>query len=355
MRAMPKPRKPENKGFPERWSKRHGAIYYSVPRGMEYKWDGKQLFRLGKTASEAYKAWAERLEGVENAQTIGKLLDRYKHEIIPTKAPKTQGEQIRQIKKLRIVFGHMYLDEITPQDIYKYVDKRNAKVSAKREIAILKHAFTKAVRWGYIKEHPFKGEVRFDEESEIETPRDRYVEDWEMDELHLLKPKRDGNDATLMLQAYAWLKEVTGMAKGDLLRIRPKEDFRDDGIHITRHKTKKKTNKKTVYAWTAERRAAADYALSVRPVDISPWLFCSKRGQSYINEEKGTCSGFDSIWQRFMGRLLAETKITRRFTEHDIRAKASSDAPDDECARKMMSHATTAITRRVYRRKPEVI
>lgn len=351
MRNMPKPRKPENKGYPERWSVRHGAIYYSVPPGMESRWDGKQLYRLGKTPSEAYKTWADKMEGFETAKTIGQLLDRYLREIIPTKAPKTQGEQTRQIVKLRAVFGHMMVEDIEPQDIYKYVDKRKAKVSAKREIAILSHAFTKAVRWGYMKEHPFKGEIRFDDAKETETPRDRYVEDWEMDELHALPVRRGGNDATLMLQAYIWLKEVTGMGKGDLLRLRPKDDFKDDGIHITRHKT----GKRTVYSWTTERRAAVAYALSVRPVDISPWLFCNKRGVGYINEEKGTCSGFDSMWQRFMERLLTETKIKERFTEHDIRAKASSDAPDDESARKMMSHGSVAITRRVYRRRPEVV
>jgi len=355
MRTMPKPRKPENKGLPERWSKRHGAIYYSVPTGLEYKWDGKQLFRLGKTAAEAHKAWSEKLEGVETSKTIGQLLDRYSHEVIPKKAPKTQGEQIRQIAKLRAIFGHMGIDEITPQDIYQYIDKKEAKVSAKREISIIKHAYTKAVRWGFITKNPLKGEIRFDEESERETPRTRYVEDWEVDELHTLLPTRDGNDSTLMLQAYAWLKEVTGMAKGDMLRLRPAHDFKDDGIHINRHKIAKKTNKETVYEWTTERRAAVDYALSVRPVDISPWLFCTKRGKGYINEEKGTCSGFDSMWQRFMKRLLEETKITERFTEHDLRAKASSDAPDDESARKMMSHSSVAMTRRVYRRKPEVI
>lgn len=351
MRIMPKQRLPENKGYPERWSVRHGAIYYSVPPDLKHKWEGKSLFRLGKTPSEAYKVWAERLEGIDNAKTIGQMLDRYAMEILPTKAAKTKTEQSRQIELLRATFGHMEFGELIPQEIYGYVDRRKAKVSAKREIALLSHAFTKAVRWGYIKSHPFIGQIRFDEGEEKEKPRDRYVEDWEIDELHNLPERRGGNDGTLMVQAYCWLKEVTGMRKGNMLRIRPKDDFKDDGIHITNHKT----GKKTVYEWTTERRAAVAYAMSVRPVDISPWLFCNKRGVGYFNEETGVASGFDSIWHRFMDRLLNDTKIERRFTEHDIRAKAASDAVDDEHARKMMSHGSVAITRRVYRRKPEVI
>jgi hypothetical protein len=32
------------------------------------------------------------------------------------------------------------------------------------------------------------------------------------------------------------------------------------------------------------------------------------------------------MWQRFMARLLKETKIIERFTEHDLRGKVGSDA-----------------------------
>lgn len=53
-------------------------------------------------------------------------------------------------------------------------------------------------------------------------------------------------------------------------------------------------------------------ALIARPIDIAPWLFCTKRGKSYFNEETGQATGRDSIWQRFMSRLLAETKVIQR-------------------------------------------
>lgn len=55
-----------------------------------------------------------------------------------------------------------------------------------------------------------------------------------------------------------------------------------------------------------------------------------------------------------MAKVLAETEVVERFTEHDLRAKVASDA-DGEHARKLLGHATNQITEKVYRRKPELI
>jgi hypothetical protein len=59
---VPKPRRPENKGLPARWTNKHGAYYFRVPPGLESLWDGKQFFRLGKTLPEAYREWSARID-----------------------------------------------------------------------------------------------------------------------------------------------------------------------------------------------------------------------------------------------------------------------------------------------------
>jgi hypothetical protein len=56
-----------------------------------------------------------------------------------------------------------------------------------------------------------------------------------------------------------------------------------------------------------------------------------------------------------MGRLLKETKVTERFAERDIRAKVGSDAETLEKARHILGNATVAITRKHYRRKPDIV
>jgi integrase len=346
---MPQKRNPENKGFPPRWRVLHGAIFYRVPKGLEAQWDGKKLFRLGKTPGEAYRTWADRTERQVESKTISQLLDRYTLEVIPTKEPGTQRNNIFEMKQLRVVFGDMALADLEPKDVYAFVDKRTAKVTARREVALLSHAFTKAVEWGYISRHPFKGEVRL----KGERSRKRYVEDWEIDESMALEPFRKAG-SVLVIQAYMLIKLLIGQRQNDMLMIKLTE-LKDDGIHITPSKTSNTTGVKLIIKWSDALRAAVKLALEARPVDISPWLFCNESGQCYYNPNTGLAPGWRSMWTRFMDRVIDETKVTERFTDKDLRAKAGSEAKSLELAQKLLGHSSSAITGRVYRRKPEVV
>jgi integrase len=348
---LPRKRNAENRGLPARWAHKHGAYFYLPLPGLRHFWEGKSWFLLGHTLPEAFKTWAERAGAPERITTIDALLDRYSLQVIPTKAPKTQTGNRRAVRNLRPVFGRLALGDIQPQHIYQYVDKRHAPTQAHREIEVLSHAFTKAVEWGFIKAHPFKGEVRL----KGEPPRARYVEDWEVIEaLSLVSRRKHGS--VLAIQAYIRLKLLTGIARSDLLRLRIGEHVQEDGIHVTRHKTAKKTGgMRTIYEYNLvpERRTAVEQAIRARPVDISPHLFCNRLGKGYINEATGEAHGFDSMWQRFMDRVLKETAVKERFTEHDLRAKVASDAESLEQARKLLAHVDGKVTNRVYRRKPE--
>lgn len=359
---MPRPRNKENRGLPARWRLTHGAYYYYVPPGLEPLWDGKRMFRLGTKLSDAYKVWTARIGEVEGAKTIPQLLDRYSLEVVPTKAAATQVSNRTQIAKLREVFGNMPLLPFPPKLVYQYVDRRSVKkrdpatgkitggrVAAHREIEVLSHAFTKAVEWGYIDRHPFKAEVRL----EGEKPRDRYVEDWEIVEC-LALPSTRRRGSVLMIQAYLRIKLLTGMAQGDLLRLQ-EHHLKDDGIHNQRHKTAESTGKRTIYEWSPELHAAVAMAKAARPVDICMYLFCSRKGVGYINEELGRASGWKSMWQRFMTRVLTETKVKVGFTEHDLRAKVASDAASLDHARALLAHADSRTTNRIYRRRAEVV
>lgn len=343
---MPKQRLKQNKGLPSRWVKTHGAYYYRVPLSMESMWDGKTKFRLGKTLPEAYKAYAERIDFRTKGKTIGDLLDRYQLQVVPTKALTTQQGNLIQIRALRRVFSKMPLFPFSPTYIYQYVEKRIYKTAARREVEVLSHAFTKAVEWGLIDRHPFKSEVRL----EGENPRDRYLEDWEIIEC-LAMPNKGKGDGVAIVQAYILLKLLTGLSRGDMLRLEPSRQFKDDGIHVQRHKTAKKTGKRTIYTWTPALREAVENAIAMRPVDISPFLFCTRRGKGYINEVTGNCAGWKSLWQRFYAKVMSDTKIEQRFTEHDIRAKVASDADSLQHATELLSHSDPRTTERIYRRK----
>lgn len=339
-------RLPHNRKLPARWVEKHGAFYFLVPPEVRHLWDGKAWFRLGSTLPEAYRVWAERIGRPQKTTTIGELFDRYLIEVVPKKAAKTATENTKQIERLRPVFGAMSLHDLEPQHVYMYADKRTAKVAAKREIEVLSHAFTKAVQWGLVKAHPFKGEIRLEES----PPRTRYVEDWEIVEVMALPSRRKKGSAG-MVQAYLRLKLLTGMRQRDLLLLTV-SDCKEDGIHVTPSKTRKSTGKRMIYEWTPELRAAYDDILAIRPA-LSPYLFCTGKGECMVNVEKGTAKRFNDMWQKFMTRVLKDTKVVERFTEHDLRAKVGSDAESLERARQLLAHADARMTERVYRRKPE--
>lgn len=155
----------------------------------------------------------------------------------------------------------------------------------------------------------------------------------------------------LRVKSYIRIKLLTGMRRGDLLRLTV-SDLKEDGIHVTPHKTENSTGKRLIIDWSDELRDAVEIAKDVRPA-LSSFLFCTRKGAGYINEEKGTASGWDSVWQRFMERIMTETKVKERFTEHDMRAKCASDAETLEHARALLAHADSRVTDRIYRRKPE--
>ena len=50
-------------------------------------------------------------------------------------------------------------------------------------------------------------------------------------------------------------------------------------------------------------------ALEARPKQ-SLFLFCNREGHGYINEQLGRASGWKSMWQRFMERVVEETGVS---------------------------------------------
>lgn len=78
-------------------------------------------------------------------------------------------------------------------------------------------------------------------------------------------------------------------------------------------------------------------------------------GECYFDESTGRAGGWDSMWRGFSIRILEETKVEQKFTEHDLRAKCASDASSLEHARALLAHADSRLTDRVYRRKPELV
>lgn len=286
---------------------------------------------------------------------------------------RTQVDEPRYVVQLKKLFGHMQLASLKPQHIYKYFDTRKdqtkdkdgnlvadrkANNQARQEIKLLSHAYAKAVEWGYIERHPCKRDVRFDRDR-AQKARDRYVEDWEIVEA-LSLPAMRKRGSVRMIQAYIRLKLLTGMRMSDLLRLQPARDVKEDGIHVQAHKTAHSSGVKQIFTWLDKdgndtgRRAAYDMCLAARPLDVAPYVFCTDEGAPYVDED-GLTTSFNSIWKRYMDRVLKETKITQRFAERDLRAKVATDAESLERARQLLGHVDAKITKKWYIRKAEIV
>jgi site-specific recombinase XerD len=102
---------------------------------------------------------------------FGELMERYLSEVSPLK--RSQKSDVTNAKPLLVYFGDRKIDLITTQDIYKYQDWRKSQkarhgrvvsgTTVNREVALLSHAFKKAIRWGYLDENPAQGIEGFPE------------------------------------------------------------------------------------------------------------------------------------------------------------------------------------------------
>ena len=135
-----------------------------------------------------------------------------------SKANKAQATYQRQdrisIARLVSFFKDKYIFEITPQMIEKYKTMRLEKVSpatVNRELACLKHMYTKAIEWEYVKSNPAKG-VRLLKEP---PGRLRYLNP---EEIERLVSACAGHIRPIVITALN-----TGMRKSEILNLRWQE------------------------------------------------------------------------------------------------------------------------------------
>lgn len=307
-----------NTDMPQRVYASKGWWFYVPKAGSQVK-----LAKLENKAA-ALRAYADLMDATPASGTIGELLDRYAREVLPSKAPKTAKDQLPQIDRLKAVFGAMTLASLLSTHIAEYLDGHPAKVSANREIALLSHAYTKAIRWGLCQNNPCRGVER-----NREKPRERYIEH---DEFIAVLESAPAAVAVMMSLAY-----LTGQREGDLLKLK-RASITAEGTPFRQGKTGKKLNVSwsPALAWTMEQ------ANKLPSAGISSfWVVCQRDGQPYSE------SGFQTAWQKHIRKCHETGLIAERFTFHDIRAKAGSDAKDG----RLLGHMNPETFRRIYERK----
>lgn len=293
---------------------RKGETFYYVTSTTPRQW-----IKLGKDLNQARLRWAE-LEGEAanpDDKTFAIIARRYEREIIPSKAVRTQRDNLAELAKLTAVFGAMAIDAIRPQDVRQYLDIRGqrAKTRANREKALLSHLFNKAREWGYTDApNPCAGV-----KGHKETGRDRYVEDYEFAAVWA--------KAHYTVQDAMDLALLTGQRPADVLKL-TRADIRDGALHLKQNKT----GKKLAIEITGELATLID-RITTRPAKV--------KGAWMIQDENGQPLTYWMLRNRFDE---ARKAAGATFQFRDIRAKAATDTGDLGHAQKLLGHANRDMT-----------
>ncbi len=309
---------------------RSGKVYYYYDSGEK----PRREIPLGPDYALAVKRWSE-LEidaKPRHAQiiTFGLVAERYLREVIPTKASRTQRDNVIELANLLKFFDvpPAPLEQIQPMHIRQYLDwRQEAKVRANREKALFSHIWNKAREWGYTAwPNPCQGIKGFKEKG-----RDVYVEDstykavWEVAD----EPTRDAMD----------LAYLTGQRLADTLQLQ-ETDIRDGVLLITQNKTGKKLRISVIgqLANVIDRVMERKRAHRVRSLA----LVCKENGQPLTK-----CA----LRSRF-DKARKSAGVTFQF--RDLRAKAGTDkanAKDLREAQKQLGHETIAMTEHYIRNR----
>jgi integrase len=219
---------------------------------------------------------------------------------------------------------------LKPEHVYTYMDKR-PDIAGNRDKATLSDIMSYCVRWGAVDRNLIREVKR-----NTETPRDRYVEDAELEAFK--------EYAGPMIRPYLALRMLTGLRQGQILNLM-RSDWDGERLKVPGVKA----GRTVIYE--GDELAEAVNGLLVTnngKTARSMYMLSSRNGTRY------TSDGFRSIWQRRMKKYTAE-EGAEWFRENDLRAKVASDSSDLSTASTRLGHQSEATTKRVYRRKPATV
>lgn len=286
---------------------------------------GQAKKALGGDFVEACRQWAILERGqIPNSVRYVDVADRWEREAIhkgrrKPRAAKTQYEFRAALKHLRDAFKGALLDQIKPKHVRLYLDRRTAKVSANREVAVLSIIWNWARAKGITDQaNPCTGIDR-----NPEAARTVYVTDEQFQKVY------DRGD--YVLQDAMDLLRVTSHSPSDILRL-TRTDIRAGTLTVRRGKTSKLVRFRIegTLKNTLERIQARPKAVS------SVYLIADEQGQPVK---------LDNLEKRFAKARGKETWQLR-----DIRAKSITDEDDLRTASQRAGHSNEQITAKVYRR-----
>lgn len=233
------------------------------------------------------------------------------------------------IDVLTSFFRGKYLFEMTPETVEKYKAKRLEKVgpaSVNRELACLKHMYTKAMEWQYVKANPAKG-VKLLKEP---PGRLRYLS---ADEIEALVGQCPKHIRPIVIMALN-----TGMRKSEILNLRWKE------IDLTNRRITVVNSKNNESRVIPMNNTLYQELLSLSASSEGEFVFSSRRDCPFIDIKKG------------FAVAMKKAKI-KEFRFHDLRHTFGShlvmQGVDLKTVQQLLGHKEIRMTMRYSHLSPE--
>lgn len=327
-------RKPSKPGAIPRFRarKRGKATYYFYDHGGK----PRKETPLGTDYGLAVKRWAE-LEHASDLPAPAVVLFRhvaeaYRREVIPTKAPRTQQDNMRELANLLAFFDDppAPLDAIAPGDVMDYLKWRKAApVRAQREKALFSHLWNWARGERYTdKPNPCAGI-----KAKGSKGRDAYLEDADY--------RRVWDAGSETLRDAMDLAYLTGQRPADVLRLL-ETDVRDGALHVTQGKTGAKVR--------IEVAGALDALLGrIRARKRGHKVHCTR----LVVNAAGRPIGVNALSRYWKAACTAAGVEGYQF--RDLRAKAATDTEEATGnireSQRQLGHASVAMTEHYARNR----
>lgn len=326
-----------NKNLPTGMRARHrgkfGTYYYLDTGDLPRK-----EISLGKDYVLAVKKWSELTSAkpMNDLVTFRYTAERYVRDVLPTKAPATQKDNLRELNQLYKFFDDppAPLETIEPVHVRQYLDFRSsAKVRANREKALFSHVWNYARERGLTsRENPCRGIKGFKE-----AGRDVYIDDdiYEIVLAHAEVPLKDAIE----------LAYLTGQRPSDVLKC-VRSDIKNGELWVKQGKTGARLRIKLEGALAdLIKRMSSRKVMSlslVNTMDGSPMTKAMLRG------------AFDRARD---AAVVAHPKYEAKIREYqfrDLRAKAGTDKEQSDgmaAAKDQLGHTNEAMTKHYVRHR----
>jgi len=266
--------------------------------------------------------------------TMNELFALYERQCLPDLEPRTQRDYRGILDFLRLTFGHLTPQEVTPRMVMNFLDVPKGRIHRNRMVTILSTVFKKA-QGKWLIDEDIRNPCTVVEKWPTK-PRDRYVTTDEFNRFRAI--------CCPQAQIAMDLALLTGQRQGDIVGLTWKQvraiglDRPDWHIEIDQGKT----GKKLAIMISPAVETVLKRARMMLPHWPREYVIRTKHGERYTED------GFRAMWQRYCREW--EKAGNERFHFHDLRAKSISDNADLDAAYLLAGHIDIKMTRRVYDR-----